>query len=448
MISKNNKNSTAVKSAILMLTLMVSLSSALENGVARTPPMGWNTWNVFRENFNEDLIKETADLFVSTGLADAGYVYIVIDNGWAVSGNYYQPNTSKFPSGMKSLSDYLHGKGLKFGLYTRWESQGYEERDVNQWAEWEVDYMKYDAWRSYSTDTWLWTDMRDAILAIGYPMVYSVHFQDRTQVIGNPDVMNMWRFTNDMIPYYHPDDKPGDKQWGQTTLEVIDDMERVIPTTGPGCWADADMLILLTNAPGLCHWQGQEPLEGLEPLPFVEKITPEIKKMARGPTDPLGTGGMITKLEAAQLATQAGLTAVIAHGKRDNTILDIVQGKPVGTLFAPQEDRLTHKKHWIAYSLNKSGTLLLDDGAVNAIVNKGTSLLPSGIMSVEGRFEGGEMVSCIDNSGKEWARGLAHYNAEEIKKIAGKKSSQIESILGYKITDEVIHRDELAVLKD
>lgn len=210
---------------------------------------------------------------------------------------------------------------------------------------------------------------------------------------------------------------------------------------------DADLLVLLTDAPGLCVWEKGKGFTQ-DPIPFIEKVTPELRNMAGGPSQPLGTGGMTTKLEAARIATQAGLPAVIADGRRPNVIPEILQGQDIGTFFAPLRDRLTHRKHWIAYTLTKKGELVLDDGAVKAIVEKGKSLLPSGIVSVHGSFENGDMVACLDTQSKEWARGITHYTSQEIKKIAGNKSSEIETILGYRIQDEVIHRDELVLLKD
>lgn len=208
---------------------------------------------------------------------------------------------------------------------------------------------------------------------------------------------------------------------------------------------DADLLILLTDAPGLCAWQGTEGPEEA-PIPFVREVTEELRRMARGPSDPLGTGGMATKIEAARIATEAGHPAVIADGRRPNVIQDILEGKPIGTFFAPVKDRITHKKHWIAYTLKKKGELVLDEGAVDALVHRGKSLLPSGVVKVRGRFENGEMVACLDAQGTEWARGITNYSSQEIQRIAGRKSSEIEPILGYWIRDEIIHRDELVVV--
>lgn len=211
--------------------------------------------------------------------------------------------------------------------------------------------------------------------------------------------------------------------------------------------AEADLLVLLTSVAGL-YPGGDEIVRAGDPIPYVERITRNILDMARGPAGPLGTGGMATKLEAALLATQAGIPVVIADGRREGVLRDIVQAQPVGTFFPPTRDLLTHKKHWIAYTLKRKGAVVLDEGAVEAIVERGKSLLPSGVIAVQGNFETGDMVSCLDPQGREIARGITHYSAQEVRRIMGKKSSQIEALLGYKIQDEVIHRDELVLLRD
>ncbi len=254
---------------LFLLIMMVSSVSALENGMARKPPMGWNSWNVFRQDINEDNIKSIADHMVSTGLAEAGYEYVVVDGGWFVNGNATEANKEKFPGGIKALADYIHSLGLKMGLYTNWVSTGHQKRDVEQWVKWGVDYMKHDAWKSYSTETEIWTDMRDAILATGHPMVYSLHFQDRDGVLGNPEIMNMWRFTNDMIPYYNRDHVPDNKHWGMTTMDVINDMMRVAHTAGQGCWADADMLMVGVGDQTLDEWKTQFAMWCLLPSPLM-----------------------------------------------------------------------------------------------------------------------------------------------------------------------------------
>ncbi len=211
---------------------------------------------------------------------------------------------------------------------------------------------------------------------------------------------------------------------------------------------DADLLILLTDTLGLYAASSRSKKGIRQLITYVDRITPEITTMVSGRSSVLGTGGMASKIEAARMATRAGIPAVIAYGRDPNIIEAILAGDMVGTFFKPQEDRLRRKKHWIAYTLKKKGDLVLDDGAIDALVHKGRSLLPTGILDVRGTFDSGQMVSCVDRFGKEWARGLVTYSSSEIRSIKGKKTSQIEKILGYMPHEEVIHRDNLVILAD
>jgi alpha-galactosidase len=260
----------SVLAILLFAFFQVNLSPvhALNNGLARTPPMGWNPWNVFRDNINETLMKEMTDKFVSTGLANAGYKYMIIDNGWYESPNASVYKTSRFPNGIKALADYVHGKGLKLGLYTGWEAERNPTRDAAKWASWEIDYLKHDAWQTPSTDT-IWAAMSKAILATKRPIVYSVHFSDRAKVIGNPNIVNMWRFTNDLIPYYDRSTVPANLSWGVTTVDILDTMARVAPTTGPGTWADADMLMVEQGNQTLDEWRTSFAISCILPSPLI-----------------------------------------------------------------------------------------------------------------------------------------------------------------------------------
>jgi len=159
-----------------------------------------------------------------------------------------------------------------------------------------------------------------------------------------------------------------------------------------------------------------------------------------------GTGGITTKVESAMKAAHFGCATVIANGKEAGVLERILTCEDIGTLILPQEDKLTSKKHWIAYSTRPSGKVFVDAGARSALVDKGRSLLPSGITRVTGNFEAGEAVHCVDEEGMEFARGVVNYGSVEIEKLKGKKSGQIEEVLGYKVYDEVIHRDNLVVL--
>jgi glutamate 5-kinase len=138
---------------------------------------------------------------------------------------------------------------------------------------------------------------------------------------------------------------------------------------------------------------------------------------------------------------------IIANGKSGSALADIFDGKDMGTIFLPAKKILTGRKHWIAFTLKSAGELVLDGGAVKAITTQGKSLLPSGIKDVRGKFGVGDSVTCVDESGVPVARGLTSYGSDEIRRIMGLSTKDVEKTLGYKFTDEVIHRDDLAVIE-
>lgn len=210
--------------------------------------------------------------------------------------------------------------------------------------------------------------------------------------------------------------------------------------------AEADLLILLTDIDGFYTCDPKEMPEDSTPLSVVKSIDHEIESCAFGSSSVEGTGGMITKLQAAKKTAHHGTATIIANGRTPNILNDIFDGKDVGTLFMPKKDRITGRKHWIAYTLKPQGKLTIDDGGVTAIVKKKKSLLPSGISQIEGKFSAGSSVSLIDTKGAEFARGLVNYNSEELMQIKGLNTRDITKVLGYKYYDEVIHRDDLTVL--
>ncbi len=161
---------------------------------------------------------------------------------------------------------------------------------------------------------------------------------------------------------------------------------------------------------------------------------------------PLGTGGMASKLAAAKKAAAAGIPTIIADGLHAGVlpaVFDVRQA--MGTLILPKGDRLGRRKHWIAYTLKPAGSVVVDQGAYEAITQRGRSLLPKGLKAVEGKFGPGDCVRCVDPNGREFARGLVNYSAAELEKIKGLHSAGIESVLGYKLTEEVIHRNDLVL---
>ncbi len=207
----------------------------------------------------------------------------------------------------------------------------------------------------------------------------------------------------------------------------------------------ADLLINLTDTEGFFNADPKRDPKA-ELISLVVKIDSEIEGYASLHTSATGTGGMTSKLQAAKMASAFGCPMVIVNGGIPTIVQEVLEGKDVGTLILPRENKVSSWKHWIAYTLRPSGGIIVDNGARKVIVEDGKSLLPSGIIDVEGDFERGEAIRCSGPDRNEFARGLVNYSASEILKIKGLKTSQIESRLGYKYYDEIIHRDDLVLL--
>ncbi|MBC7341713.1 MAG: glutamate 5-kinase [Clostridia bacterium] len=207
---------------------------------------------------------------------------------------------------------------------------------------------------------------------------------------------------------------------------------------------DADLLILLTDTGGLYTADPRQD-KNAKIIPVIEEITPEIEALAQGKGSRWATGGMVTKIQAAKIAVDSCIPMVIASGFEPWVMADILSGKLKGSLFVPREGKVGSKKRWIAFSSDVAGGIYVDPGAEKAIADGGKSLLPSGIVDVEGDFEAGSVVSIFGASKQEFARGIVNYSSREIGLIKGKKTSEIASILGHKDYDEVIHRDNLCL---
>jgi glutamate 5-kinase len=208
---------------------------------------------------------------------------------------------------------------------------------------------------------------------------------------------------------------------------------------------DADLLLILTDRDGLFEKDPQQD-KNATLIKVVEEINRDIEALANGSTSKVGTGGMASKVDAARKASIFGIPTVIVNGRVKDIITKVFRGEEVGTLFLPRKSKLSSRKHWIAFNLKAKGTLIVDDGAKKAIVERGKSLLSSGLLEVEGSFNFGDAVKCMDTKGEEFARGLVNYRSEEVMKLKGMHSREIEKILGYKYYDEIIHRDDLVVL--
>jgi len=205
---------------------------------------------------------------------------------------------------------------------------------------------------------------------------------------------------------------------------------------------NADLLVILSDIDGL-YDRDPRLHKNAKLIPLVPQVTEDMERKASGTLSPISIGGMVTKLQAARKAALFGVPTILANGMVEGVVEKILQGEEVGTLFTSQVNKLTSRKHWIAFTLESRGKILVDDGAKKAILQKGKSLLPSGVLAAQGKFGHGDPVVLTDLQGQEFAKGLVNYDSTEINKIKGLKTAEVEGRLGYKYSDEVIHRDDL-----
>jgi alpha-galactosidase len=240
---------------LITLALAAQLGYGQKFDLAQTPPMGWNSWNTFACDINEELIRQTADAMVSSGMRDAGYIYVNIDDCWhgiRDSLGFIHEDPARFPSGMKALADYVHSRGLKLGIYSdagtntcggRPGSRGHEYQDAITYARWGIDYLKYD---------WCYTDglradeayktMRDAIYSAGRPMVFSIcEWGDSKPWTWGTNIGHLWRTTGDITNCW--DCEQGFGTWSKLSiLSILDKQNGLRKYAGPGHWNDPDML--------------------------------------------------------------------------------------------------------------------------------------------------------------------------------------------------------------
>jgi len=243
-----------------ILLLIVCLTSTSVHGqkfekLALTPPMGWNSWNRFACDVNEELIRATADAMVSSGMKDAGYQYVNIDDCWhgeRDSLGFIQPDPTRFPSGMKALADYIHSKGLKFGIYSdagwktcggRAGSRGHEYQDAITYAQWGVDYLKYDWCNTEALNAeGAYLTMRDALYAAGRPIVFSIcEWGNNKPWDWGKKIGHLWRTTGDITHCWDCEiDHGGWSSWG--IMRILDMQKGLRQHAGPGHWNDPDMM--------------------------------------------------------------------------------------------------------------------------------------------------------------------------------------------------------------
>jgi glutamate 5-kinase len=208
---------------------------------------------------------------------------------------------------------------------------------------------------------------------------------------------------------------------------------------------EADLLIILTDVDGLYSSNPRKDSEA-RLIDEVGRVNREIESMAQEGKSEFGAGGMVTKVRAVKAVSEAGIPAVVTKGRGNDVLVSVVRGEPAGTFFRPEKAPLSGRKSWIAFARRPQGKIIVDEGAQTALAEKGKSLLPSGVVSVEGKFAFGDSTACCAPGGQEFARGLVNYGSADLERIKGRKTADIRSILGFKEYDEVIHRDNLVLL--
>ncbi len=208
---------------------------------------------------------------------------------------------------------------------------------------------------------------------------------------------------------------------------------------------EAELVAMLTDVEGLYD---RDPAErGATLLHHVPRVTAEVERVAGGAGSERSTGGMATKVKAARRLGAQGVATALLSGRRPGALAALLDGQAIGTVFAPADQRLSARDGWLSTAAKARGVILVDAGARRAICESGKSLLPSGVKGVQGHFGVGDPVELAVDARQPFARGLAGYPADDVRKLAGKKTSQIEEALGYRDTDEVVHRNDLVLLE-
>jgi alpha-galactosidase len=296
-LSHFSRMTLAFSFALFCMAFAAPLTRAWDNGVALTPPMGWNSWNKFGCNVSEEMIKSMADAVVSSGMKDAGYRYVVIDDCWQVSrdeNGFIVPDPQRFPSGIKALADYVHSKGLKFGIYSdagtktcagRPGSQGHEYQDAIRYAQWGVDYLKYDWCHTETRNAQeAYTTMRDALAATGRPIVFSMcEWGTAKPWQWAQNIGNLWRTTGDINDHWE-----GKKKWpdggccSMGMLDIVDAQVGLEGSAGPGHWNDPDMLEVGNGGMTTMEYRSHFSLWAMLAAPLIagndlRSMSPEIK---------------------------------------------------------------------------------------------------------------------------------------------------------------------------
>ena len=272
-------------------------------------------------------------------------------------------------------------------------------------------------------------------------------------LLGHDDLRNRKRFLNakhtleallehKVIPIINENDS--------VTIDEIRIGDNDTLSATVACLLNAQLLIILSDVDGLFSRDPSSKMrEGDAPMKIIEHvdcITQKIEKLAGGSKSKVTVGGMYTKILAAKQTMSFGIPTLVVNGFDDSTAEKIFEGKSVGTLFWAGREKIKKRKHWIVHTLKPSGKITIDSGAEKAILSRGKSLLPAGVIKVEGQFEFGNAVCILGDDGKEIARGLVNYNFRDLGSIMGMRTSAVRKIFGDNFYNEVIHRDDLALL--
>lgn len=269
---------------------------------------------------------------------------------------------------------------------------------------------------------------------IGQMLLTRADLEDRERFLNAQDVLKAM-LDNNIVPVINEND-------AVATAEIkVGDNDNLSALAA--ILAEADKLILLTDQAGLFTADPRKD-PNAQLIAEIDQIDTALKAIAGDSVSGLGTGGMGTKLQAAEIAGKAGIEVIIAAGSRPNVILDIVNNISVGTRFKPKKSPLEHRKYWL-FGAPPAGSILLDDGAVNAILHQGSSILPKGIIQVMSDFSRGEVIDICNKDGVSIARGVTRYNSDALRQIAGHHSQEISKLIGYEYGAVAVHRDDMIV---
>lgn len=275
-------------------------------------------------------------------------------------------------------------------------------------------------------------------IKIGQMLLTRADMEDRKRFLNARDTINAL-IKNDIVPVVNEND-------AVATSEIkVGDNDNLSALVAILC--NADKLLLLTDQEGLCTADPHKD-PAAELIKTVTGIDNSLRKLAGASGTMLGTGGMATKLQAAAIARRAGVEVIIAAGAAPKVILDALGDSPQGTRFLPCEEALENRKRWILAGPSASGDIVIDEGAVDAVVARGGSLLAKGVTKVSGEFARGFVIRVTDPNGRLVARGISSYSSQDMARIIGKHSKEIVEILGYDYGSEVLHRDDMVVIQE